>query len=923
MDVLRAAQLLTDFAYLFLGIAAVRAAVRYRQRSRADVALLFGTLAAVVVTQEITLLSCPTSLGCLTLPASNFITLVLILLLPLALLRLLDDVADIPLWQMWLVLVTLVTLSVAMVLAGPTTPAWLVPVLIVYLIVGTAYPAWAFVERAREATGITRRRMSAVAWACGLLALTFVFSIAAQISPRDQAVLTALSRGAGLASGLCFWAGFFPPTWLSQTWRLPELLEYLRPARLMAGGPNENGLVTEAVALDRLTAATARTTGARRVLLIMIDPVEQDLYLWGAPSARMEPGSGLIGEVLRRGAPRVATVTPARLPSGLLAVFASETLPRTAMLVPVVAEGRTLGLLSAFADKGPMFVEDDLEVVHFFAGEAAAILQLRTLREQANELEALREADRLKDEFMAVVSHELRTPLTAISGYGDILLRKLSGPLNERQERQVVGIREASRRLLGLINDLLDVSKLEAGTLDLHLGAIEPYAAIERAVASTRVIAANKGVHLEVREPSGDDALPRVRADDERLQQILSNLLVNAIKFTPQGGSIWIDAIAELAPITDATENVVFRVCDTGVGLAPGQAERVWDRFYQVESSSTRRFGGAGLGLSIVRRLTELHGGRVEAASEGVDRGSTFQVRLPAVPADASGTPIHRQVPAAALLGDSSTNGSDNGQFGEHVLVVEDDQHIATVLRTYLEADGYRVDLVGDGQQAIQAARALVPFAITLDISLPKLDGWSVLNALKRDPVTAQIPVVIISIVDNRDFGIVLGATDYLVKPIDHERLQLILRGLSAARANGNNRLVLVVDDDPALRDVLSTSLAEDGWRAATASDGEAALAAIEREAPAAMVLDLMMPNTDGFEVLRSVRARPSLRDMPIIVVTAKDLSDEDRQRLADSAQGVILKQALRLEQLFQQIRDALARERAGSERGPAAGGRA
>src|SRR6266508_2105999 len=584
MDVLRAAQLLTDFAYLFLGIAAVRAAVRYRQRSRADVALLFGTLAAVVVTQEITLLSCPTSLGCLTLPASNFITLVLILLLPLALLRLLDDVADIPLWQMWLVLVTLVTLSVAMVLAGPTTPAWLVPVLIVYLIVGTAYPAWAFVERAREATGITRRRMSAVAWACGLLALTFVFSIAAQISPRDQAVLTALSRGAGLASGLCFWAGFFPPTWLSQTWRLPELLEYLRPARLMAGGPNENGLVTEAVALDRLTAATARTTGARRVLLIMIDPVEQDLYLWGAPSARMEPGSGLIGEVLRRGAPRVATVTPARLPSGLLAVFASETLPRTAMLVPVVAEGRTLGLLSAFADKGPMFVEDDLEVVHFFAGEAAAILQLRTLREQANELEALREADRLKDEFMAVVSHELRTPLTAISGYGDILLRKLSGPLNERQERQVVGIRDASRRLLGLINDLLDVSKLEAGTLDLHLGAIEPYAAIDRAVASTRVIAATKGVQLVVRESEAE--LPPVRADDERLQQILSNLLVNAIKFTPQAGSIWIDARSEPS---EHVHEIVFRVEDTGVGLPPGQAERVWDRFYQVESSSTRR----------------------------------------------------------------------------------------------------------------------------------------------------------------------------------------------------------------------------------------------------------------------------------------------------------------------------------------------
>jgi len=277
-----------------------------------------------------------------------------------------------------------------------------------------------------------------------------------------------------------------------------------------------------------------------------------------------------------------------------------------------------------------MFVEDDLEVVSFFAAEAAAILQVQRYRQSVNELEALREADRLKDEFMAVVSHELRTPLTAISGYADILLRNLSGSLNERQERQVLGIRVAARRLLGLINDLLDVSKLEAGTLDLHLGAVDPYAAIERGVASTRVIAANKGVHLQVRESDGPGALPNARADDERLQQILSNLLINAIKFTPQGGSIWIDAVTTPSRTLGRVPDVIFRVIDTGVGLSSEQAERVWDRFYQVESTATRRFGGAGLGLAIVRRLTELHGGWVEVTSEGVNRGSTFAVHLPA-----------------------------------------------------------------------------------------------------------------------------------------------------------------------------------------------------------------------------------------------------------------------------------------------------
>jgi CheY-like chemotaxis protein len=230
------------------------------------------------------------------------------------------------------------------------------------------------------------------------------------------------------------------------------------------------------------------------------------------------------------------------------------------------------------------------------------------------------------------------------------------------------------------------------------------------------------------------------------------------------------------------------------------------------------------------------------------------------------------------------------------------------VLRTYLEADGYRVEVVSDGQQALQAARALDPFAITLDISLPRLDGWSVLNALKREPTTADIPVVIVSIVDNRDFGMVLGATEFLVKPIDPERLQLVLRGLREARTLDGP--LLVVDDDPAIRDVLESVLAQDGWRVITAADGTEALAEVAREAPAAVVLDLMMPRVDGFEVLHRLRTEPSTADLPVIVVTAKDLNDEDRDRLAGAARGVILKQALRIEELSHQVRSMLGRHR-------------
>lgn len=904
MDAVRAIQLLTDVAYLALGVAAVAAALRSHQRTRLDVAILFGSLAIAVGLQEISLLSCSTATGCVTVPLSDTLSAVLVLIVPWALLRLVDDVFDVPRWQLWLSQLISIALGVAFVLGGGAPPSWLVLLVTLYLLVGTAYAAWAFSRLCRSAWGITRRRMAAIAWGCGLLAAAIVLGIIDSASPNSAPILTPLTRLCGLISGLCFWAGFFPPNWLSQTWRLPELLGYLRPTRLMVG-PEGHGIATDAMAIDRLCAATAATTGARRVLLLLEDPKHNDLYIWGSPTVRVRPDHPLMARVLGVRVPLVVDdVTAGQLPEAVAATFTTGGLPRTAILAPIAGESRIIGILAAFAEKGPMFVEDDREVLDFFAGEAAVILRMQHYRQTANELQALREADRLKDEFMAVVSHELRTPLTAITGYADILLRKLSGPLNDRQERQVSGVRDAARRLLALINDLLDVSKLEAGTLELHLTAIDPRSALERATAALRVIGINKGVSLLVRDPPDNEELPPVWADDERLQQILSNLLMNAIKFTPEGGSIWISADRADGP---EGPEIAFHVQDTGVGLAPGQESRVWERFYQAESSSTRRFGGAGLGLSIVRRLTELHGGRDEATSAGPNLGSTFAVYLPAA---AAGEPVMRPGPARIepLTARAEEAGvSPVDLSAPLVLVVEDDVHIANVLRTYLETDGYRVEMAADGRAALQLASSLRPFAITLDISLPKLDGWSVLSALKRDPATCNIPVVIVSIVDNREFGLVLGATEYLVKPIDPDRLRSALQSLNGIPRQ-DSRTILVVDDDPALRDVLSSLLEEDGWHVQTAGDGEAALALVQREPPSALVLDLMMPRLDGFEVLRTLRAQPTTRDLPVIVVTAKDLTDEDRARLARNAQRVLVKQAMPLGELRQEIHSLLTR---------------
>ncbi|HEX9987650.1 MAG TPA: ATP-binding protein [Chloroflexia bacterium] len=404
-------------------------------------------------------------------------------------------------------------------------------------------------------------------------------------------------------------------------------------------------------------------------------------------------------------------------------------------------------------------------------------------------------ADRLKDEFLSVVSHELRTPLSAIMGYSDLMLRGVHGGFNERQAKALNAIRANADRLLSLINDLLDVSRLEAGSVALNPEPLNLGDLLARTIAHVRILAVNAGVAIRNEVSQAGDYV--VMAEEPKLLQIIENLLTNAIKFTPTGGSVTFRAaFSPLAPDdprlaeggADMPEggvprSVVISVSDTGAGLEKDQLERIWDRFYQVDSSAKRRSGGAGLGLAIVRSLISLHGGQIWVASEGPDKGSTFSFSLPAAADQVWVSPtfshddwhvrrVRRTVP---------------GAYAATVLVAEDDADQREIICDLLEMEGYQVVLASNGEEALQLASALRPSAIALDVILPRTDGWEVLNRLKSDPETQDIPVLIISVVDQQEFGRKLGADEYLIKPLEPASLRAVVRRLIRERASAGS----------------------------------------------------------------------------------------------------------------------------------------
>jgi signal transduction histidine kinase/DNA-binding response OmpR family regulator len=515
-------------------------------------------------------------------------------------------------------------------------------------------------------------------------------------------------------------------------------------------------------------------------------------------------------------------------------------------------------------------------------------VELRQVNEELLESErAAMEANQAKSAFLASMSHELRTPLNAIIGYSEMLQEEVEDLEVQELSPDLQKIHSAGKHLLALINDILDLSKIEAGKMDLYLETFDLAEAIREVVTTVEPLVQKKANRLEVR---CDPALGTMHADVTKIRQSLFNLLSNASKFT-ENGTITLEAERERAGVRDW---IVLSVSDTGIGMTPEQQANLFQAFSQADASTTRKYGGTGLGLVITRRFCEMMGGTIVVRSEAGE-GSTFTIRLPAHVAETC---------AAGEAAEPAADAGAEAAGADTVLVIDDDPRVHDMLRRFLGKEGFAVLCAENGWRGLELARAAKPAAITLDCMMPELDGWGVLAELKADPALAEIPVIMLTIVEERGLGFALGASDYLTKPVDRHRLLQILKRY---RRHHASQPILIVEDDPLARQLLHQMLARDGWPVAEAGDGRAALRQLEQNPPALILLDLMLPEMDGFQFLEEMRRHEAWRQIPVVVVTARDLTAEDQRWLSGCVERVLQKGSYQREELLGHVRDLLA----------------
>jgi PAS domain S-box-containing protein len=498
--------------------------------------------------------------------------------------------------------------------------------------------------------------------------------------------------------------------------------------------------------------------------------------------------------------------------------------------------------------------------------------------------EAAESANVAKSHFLANMSHELRTPLNAIIGFSEILADQTFGELNDKQAKYVGHILTSGRHLLQLINDILDLAKIEAGRLELDYETFDPMLALSDVVGTVKPLATKKQIGLKVVTPP---TLGEVYADKAKIKQILYNLLSNAIKFTPDFGSVTLDA-------RKRGEFLEIAVIDTGIGIKPDDQARIFAEFEQVDSSYGRTQQGTGLGLALTKKLVELHGGRIGVESTGEGDGSSFTVTVPikcttptvCAPEQATEEPMIEADAYVRQLAESPT--LNRGQ--RLVLVVEDNEAAGDLLRNYLEDEGFRVERAWDGEEAVRLAREKRPWAITLDMRLPKKNGRDVLVDLKKNDETKNIPVVVISILKNRHEVLQLGAVEYLSKPVDRKQLIKVMGDIRGLHLADEPRRVLVVDDVPANVEILSTALMQKGFQVLQAFGGREAVRIAIAEVPDLIILDLRMPDMNGYDVIQELQKHATAKDIPIIINTAEEITTELRRRLSGDVQAVVSK---------------------------------
>ena len=507
---------------------------------------------------------------------------------------------------------------------------------------------------------------------------------------------------------------------------------------------------------------------------------------------------------------------------------------------------------------------------------------LQQIAQQNQELELrnreVERATQLKSKFLATMSHELRTPLNAIVGFSDLLGDETAGLLNEKQKRFVNHIKQGSAHLLQLINDILDLSKIEAGQLDVRCEDFRVEDALPEVLSTIRPLALAKNIQvLQEMEDTGP-----VHADGVRFKQILYNLLSNAVKFTPKDGRVEIDCFED-------QDQICISVIDTGIGIRPQDQHVIFEEFRQVEGTGNQE--GTGLGLAITKRLVERLGGKIWLESE-FGKGSSFTFTLPAAPTGSE---------ADALAGADGIIAPPHGRLNPLVLVVDDEVPARELLASYLDPH-YRIVVAESGVEAVQKAKELRPDAITLDVLMAGGNGFETLVALRKTPETASIPIIIVSIVDQKQVGFALGATDYLIKPIRKSLLLETVRKHVPSPIDDDDTAILLVDDDPKTLELLEETLRPAGYETQSVQCGARALEVLSSKFVGAVLLDLLMPDMDGFEVIRHIREEPTLKELPIFVMTAKSLTAAEFAILNRDTQALFQKSGSWHQQLLVEV---------------------
>jgi len=503
--------------------------------------------------------------------------------------------------------------------------------------------------------------------------------------------------------------------------------------------------------------------------------------------------------------------------------------------------------------------------------------------------EAAEAANVAKSRFLANMSHELRTPLNAIIGYSEMVQEELEDLGEDTLVPDMEKIRSAGKHLLALINDILDLSKIEAGKTELFLECFDVDQMIADVTATIEPLIRKQENRLEVIGPASAGAM---RGDLTKVRQTLFNLLSNATKFTEKG----VITLRVERNVGAKGEELFFSVSDTGIGITPEQMAKLFQPFNQADASTTRKYGGTGLGLAISRAFCTMMGGDITAHSE-YGKGTTFTVRLPA-------SPISAEPASAALVA------MEPAAMGERplILVIDDDGVARDLIGRMLASSGFEVCVAADGVEGLALARQRRPSAITLDVLMPGTDGWMTLAALKADPDLASIPVVMVTMATESEMSIALGAADFITKPIDRAHLAAVM----AKFRQGPAGHVLVVEDSADNRTMLSRLITQAGWSVAEAVNGQVALEEFDQRRPDLILLDLMMPVMDGFEFITELRRRPQAAEVPVVVLTAKDITHDDRERLSGSVSRILQKGGVDRRALLGEMRrlfPAMARE--------------